>query len=708
MNRTPRHARLRKAAISLAVVPTSLFATTSVAVAAPADQVSLNIIGITDFHGHIEQVKDKSGAIKEMGAGALACYLDKERAAQPNTSFVSAGDNIGGSPFVSSILHDKPTLDVLNAMKLDVSAVGNHEFDKGFSDLKDRVSVDGTGQASFPYLGGNVEGSNMKPSTVIERDGVKIGYVGVVTASTPTMVSPSGVAGLNFTDPVAKANAEAERLKNSGEADVVIALVHEGVQPSQFSNKIDAVIGGHTHVAQDVDGTPKVIQPDSYGKLLADIDVVYDKAERKVVSVNAVNRTAAEVAAACPAPNATVQGIVDAAMNSAKDEGQKVVATISHDFYRGANNDAAPGSNRGTESSLNSLLADAALYGINEMTDLKADIGVMNAGGVREDLAAGPVTFAEAYAVQPFGNSMAVSEISGADFITLLEQQWRSLPKGSKERPMLALGLSENVQYSYDPTAPVGSRITSVTINGKPIDKAATYRVAGATFLLGEGDGFTAFGTQSGKNKMTDSGLMDVDVFNKYLSAHQDVDVRKNQTSVGLNIEGANPDGTLPDGKEVSVNVSSLSYTAGEPRPSKVTVSLIGKTTVSGAADVDNVITDSNNETGQATVKLVAPAGTYQVKITDDNGTTYTYPIGEQPAPGLEGSLPGTDGSNTSGSATGSAKGSGALIGGVFIAGIVAIIGAFAGGAALKWAYDNYLIPQQLLNMLPHDFRVSF
>lgn len=686
-----RTSRLRAAAVSLAVIPSVVFSSSAVATAAPADQVELNILGITDFHGHIAEVV-KDGAASEMGAAALACYLDKERAANPNTSFVSAGDNIGGSPFVSSILRDKPTLDALNTMGLEASAVGNHEFDQGWDDLNGRVSVDGTGQAKFPYLGANVSGVDIAPSTVIEKGGVKIGYVGAVTDELPTLVSPAGMKGITVSAPVAAANAEAKKLKDSGEADVVIVLNHEGSAASEFDSAVvDAVIDGHTHETKAENGSPALVQPASYGQLLADIDVVYDKAEKKVVSVKVSNHSAQQVWDACGAtPNAAVQSIVNAAKTAADAEGKKVVTNVANEFFRGANTGGETGTNRGTESSLNSLLADAALYGIEKSTNLKPQIGVMNAGGVRADLASGELTFAEAYAVQPFGNSMGVVDITGAQLKGLIEEQWKG---EAASRPMLALGFSENVQYAYDPTAAQGERVTQIYVDGKAVDDAATYRVAGATFLLNEGDGFTSFNTVSGSNKIQDSGLMDVDVFNTYLKDHPGLEVRDNQTSVGIHIDGAQEDGTLKAGTEVAIDVSSLAYTASESKPSKVTVELVGQTTAKAEASVDTTITDQHNETGQASVKLTVPEGAKELKITDDNGTTFSLPVnGGAPTPGndADGSL-GSDNSSA-----GSELDSSSTVG--IFAGILGLLALLGGGA--WWAFDSGVLPRSVQDQL--------
>lgn len=705
--------RSSRAVMTMAMAPTLALAGLNVpAYAAEADQVSLNILGITDFHGHFSQAKNRKDEISVPGAAVMACYINKEREANPNTSFVSAGDNIGGSPFESSILQDKPTLDVLNAMGLEASAVGNHEFDQGWKDLKDRVGVNGDKLAKFPYLGANVKGSDMAPSKVIEKDGVKIGYVGTVTADTPNLVSPDGIKGLSFDDAVEATNAEAKRLKESGEADVVIGLVHEGMDNSKFSDKVDAVIAGHTHVLRKLDGTPVLVQPANYGMDLADIDIVYDKAEKKVVSVTAENRSTKDMMDVCgETPDEEVANIVSAAKDSADTEGKKVVTTLKNDFYRGANSDGASGGNRGTESSLNSMIADATLYGVNQLTDLKADLGVMNAGGVREDLASGDVTFAEAFAVQPFGNSLGVVEITGEQLKQALEQQW----KPGQDRPMLALGLSENVQYAYDPDAEQGKRITYVSVNGKPLDPNKTYRVAGSSFLLTGGDSFDAFA----EGKFQDAGQMDIDVFNRYLKDNKNIAVRPNQTSVGVQLSGAGVDeaqvtdealrGTiLAPNKDVTVKLSSLSYTGPEAKPKTATAKFLkcdGKTPIEGAEandEMDNTITDGLDETGKATVNLTVPQEAGFLQITTDAGSELNYPVAvegneecgvEQPGEGDE--QPGTDGS-----LSGSSKGG-------VIAAVIGVLAVIIGGAtAISWVQKNggipaNIVPQWARDMLP-------
>lgn len=702
--------RSSRAVVTFAMAPTLALAGLNVpAYAAESDQVSLNILGVTDFHGHLSQAKDREGKISEPGAAVMACYINKEREENPNTSFVSAGDNIGGSPFESSILEDKPTIEALNKMGLETSAVGNHEFDKGWEDLEGRVGVNGDKLAKFPYLGANVKGAQLAPSKVIEKGGVKIGYVGTVTDTTSELVSPDGIKGISFTDPVAATNAEAQRLKESGEADVIVGLVHEGMDNTGFSDNVDAVIAGHTHVLRKLDGKPVLVQPANYGMDLADIDIVYDKAAKKVVSVTATNRTAKDMMDRCGStPDKEVEKIVTAAKEASKIEGEEVVTNLKNDFYRGADAGAETGTNRGTESSLNSMIADATLYGVNKLTDLNADIGVMNAGGVREDLASGEVTFAEAFAVQPFGNSLGVVEITGEDLKNALEQQWQ--PGG--KRPMLSLGLSKNVQYAYNPDAAQGKRISYVTIDGKPLDPAKTYRVAGSSFLLTGGDGFDSFA----KGKFQDAGQIDVDVFNRYLKDNSDISIRPNQTSVGVQLSGAGVDeaqvtdealrGTiLAPNKDVTVKLSSLSYTGPEAKPKTATAKFLrceGEKAITvgkASKDMDNTITNSHDETGKATVNLTVPEEAAFLQITTDAGSKLNYPISVEgkldvdrgcgatsdEKPGAEGSL--------SGSSTGGIMGA--------VLGILAVI--IGGATAIAWVQNHGGIPTHILPKWARD-----
>lgn len=585
------------AALSAVIVPASAAEATS----------EFTISNITDFHGYWEETKRVPGAAK------LKCSVDK--AAEGKTHILtSSGDNIGASPFASMLLKDKPTLDILNLMKVQVSAVGNHEFDQGAEDFSTRV-VDA---ADFDYLAANAKTvKGTKDYVVKELDGAKVAFVGTVTADMPNLVNPESIAGITWNDPVQATNDLAKQLKESGEADVVVALVHEGgIKAAQFSEDVDIAFLGHSHrrVLQQ-DASPLLIQAGEYGKNLANVDVKYDKATKKVTFGN-VELLDADAIRACDTPQPEIDAIVKDAVEKASVEGNKVIGTADADFYRAGDK----------ESQLNNFIANVTRLGVANNSSVKPDLAVMNAGGVRAELEKGDVTYAEAFAIQPFGGENTYVELKGSDVVAALEQQWRD----DKDRPMFPLGVSDNVSYTYDPTAPVGSKITSVTIDGAPIDPDKTYVVAGSTFLLGGGDNFKAFTRGTAPANL---GYVDLNALVEALDAGQKQ--RTSQSNVGVHLPAP-----LTAGEEATIELSSLLYGQGESATT-VTATL-GNATADATISADTAGMTAN-EYGTATVKLTVPAdlsGTQQLRITTDAGTDVTVPVNVAPAPAPETAAP--------------------------------------------------------------------
>ncbi|RPF27252.1 bifunctional metallophosphatase/5'-nucleotidase [Georgenia muralis] len=609
---------LSLAAVGLTALPAS-------AVVNEDGSVTVDVLGITDFHGALEQ------------APYLAGQIDAITAENPDTLFVSAGDNIGGSTYESAIQQDVPTIDVLNAMGLDASAVGNHEFDAGYADLRDRVLP----LADWDYLGANVGGApELAPYTVVDVSGVSVAFVGSVTEETPTIVSKDGIAGLTFGDPVAATNEVAATLSDgdpdNGEADVVVALIHEGVHVVDgFTGDIDAVFTGHTHVDLVGSTTPSgapVVQAGAAGSHLGRITLT-------VTTGGDVTGTGSLIPIDGTGPaDAEVQAIVDEALAQADVLGQNVVGEASAPINGGSNDGTTAGSeppvNRGTESPLGNFLAGVAKW-TAEQVDLAPDFGIINPGGIRADLDAdgnGEVTYAEAFTTQPFGNTIGTVDLTGAQVVTLLEQQWNT--EQTVSRPMLRLGLSDDVEYVYDPAGAAGERITEVYIDGAPIVLTDTYRVASNTFLLDGLDGFTVLG--EGAN-LKETGIVDLQGLIDYLDTFGSVSPDYSQRSVGV----TGPQ-ELESGTEVTLELSSLAFTTTEPNPTEVTVSLAGK--ILASAPVDATITPARDETGRATVTFTVPAleeGAYDLVISTDY-TEIALPVQvvELP-PGLAATHPG-------------------------------------------------------------------
>ena len=565
--------------------------------ATPADApaagtTTIDLLGITDLHGHISRTTqtDRSTgqtSVEDPGAVTLACEVSAARAANPNTLFVSAGDSVGGSAYVSSILQDRPTMEALNAMSLDVSALGNHELDQGLSDLETRILP----ASNFPILAANVSGSTPlsaegggKGTFIKEVGGVRVGFVGVVTDELPTLVSPSALSTLTLSPAVAAANARAAELKDgdpaNGEADVVVVLSHEDAASTatSFSKNVDAVFSGHTHVpfAKTVTGAEgnqiAVVQADHYGWALGRIRLSYDPASRKTSVVSADNKDLRS--SSCTTDAYGVAGIVSQAEKDSAAEGGKPLAKIGSDFLRGSDG-SGPGANRGTESTASNLIAESFRSWL--ATDIQPTgstryVGIMNPGGVRADLlyaasgseGDGVLTSGEAYTVQPFGNEMAYTTLTGAELKALLSQQWQP----GSSRPVLTLGLSRNVDVlteattdpAYGGEAGAAPAIREILVDGKPLADGDSVVVASNSFLLAGGDGYTVL-----KDKpATNTGVLDRDVTSAYLASFGDQPVKagysKRQTAmtvgpVYISSGGARSTDT------VSVTLDSLAYT---------------------------------------------------------------------------------------------------------------------------------------------------
>ena len=507
----------------------------------PAGPVNLQVLTINDFHGRLESPGNTPDGRPVGGAAQLAGLVDQLRGENPNTLFLSAGDNIGASTFVSAIDADNPTLDALNLMRVDASAVGNHEFDKGIADLTGRV-VD---RADFPYLGANVYRGNERALPAYEVKnvgGVRVGMIGVVTEQTASLVSPDGIQGITFRAPVPEAEAVAAQLKDgdpvNGEADVVVLLAHEGADDDNIatpealaadpvfgpfvraSADIDAIVSGHTHqpyaFTMPIPGTDRlrpVIQAQEYGRKLGKITLSVDPQSKAVTA-----STAALLDVVGAPADPAVAELVATAKANAEVLGQRQLGAITADIKRAYT--SAGVEDRGKESVLGNFIADVQLAGTKEAGRGGAQIAFMNPGGLRADLLYAPdgvITYSDAFSVQPFANDVVTKTYTGAQIKQALEEQWQ--PAGAS-RPVLWLGVSKGFTYTYLPTNPQGSRITSMSLNGTPINPTGTYRVTVNSFLAAGGDNFLTLG--SGTDLAT-TGDNDLTMLVDYFAANSPV-----------------------------------------------------------------------------------------------------------------------------------------------------------------------------------------
>ena len=520
----------------------------------PGAPIPVRLLAINDFHGHLEPGSNSlplpdpanpaaTVRVNTGGAAFLATQLEALRQGRRHTMTVSTGDLIGASPLVSSLFRDEPTIEVMNAMKVELNVVGNHEFDRGLTELKRLVeggcntdasdpNVSSCARPGRPYAGArfssepgrgflaanvvDASGRPVFPPYAVRRfEGVPIGFIGVVTRSTPTIVVPSGVAGLRFLDEADTLNRYAAELSGRG-VKAIVALVHEGgITDSgwndtacvngrgpmfdimkRLSPEIDVVFSGHTHQGYNcrIDGKV-LIQGTAFGRAVSMVDVVLDPTTRDIdrsksaaLNVPVVNATnPAAVAAKFPplAADPGIQAIVDEYVALAAPRANRVIGRLAAAITRN------PEADGGGDSPAGRLIADAQLAATRSPERGGAVIALMNPGGIRADFPceAGPcnLTFGQAFTAQPFGNSLVVMTLTGAQLKALLEQQATGV---NAARPRM-LQPSEGFTYTWSAGAPDNARASDLRLRGQPIDPAARYRVVVNSFLADGGDGFT-------------------------------------------------------------------------------------------------------------------------------------------------------------------------------------------------------------------------
>ncbi len=562
------------ATIGLALVATPLALTSSAVGAETTTKVAktakakpktfdLQILAFNDFHGHLEatdspvsSLPDACGEEAEPGCTPpvggieyLAGHVRDLRAEQPQrTLTVAAGDIIGGSTFLSGLFQDQPSIEAMNELGLDVSSVGNHEFDEGTAELKRMIKggchaegcfkdLDGKdieyGGTDFPYLGANVvKKSNGKPFLrsrwVKEIRGKKIGFIGMTLEGTPLLVNPAGIDTVAFKDEVATARKNVKVLDKQG-VKAIVVLIHEGGFQSAGINgcadasgpimdiakkmpaAVDAIISGHTHnpyVCKVADPKGKkrlVTSAASFGQVLTEMHL---KINQRTGEVARGKSYAKNLLVTRDVKKVRAQSNLLAFWKSLSDvQGDEVVGTVKEDITGDSN------TCRCEETPMGDLVADAILWGTEAPENGGADLALMNVSGVRAPLlmepsgdeGEGEVTYREAYNVAPFGNLLVTMDMTGQQLYDVLNQQYQPGVEG--RRPMLAFGVSEGVTYEWAwegtdpaPNTQPGAGTTggavvpgSLKIDGVAVDLTTTYPVATIDFLANGGDGFSAF-----------------------------------------------------------------------------------------------------------------------------------------------------------------------------------------------------------------------
>ena len=569
---TPSRTRRITSVVSVAAMAAAGFAFASgSSTAAPnGPTLDIQLLSFNDFHGNLEppggssgRIVTQQGTVDAGGVEYLATHLADARKGHKNTLTVAAGDIVGASPLLSAAFHDEPTVLAMNKLGLDVTSVGNHEFDEGYKEIQ-RLQYGGciddgdgannqnscpTGSfpgASYDILAANVvetaTGKTILPAYAIKNvNGAKIAFIGMTLKDTPNIVTASGVAGLTFTDEVKTANALVPQLKKK-DVNAIVVLIHQGGQPTNpvfdstcgnggeldpasspiidiaknLDPAIDMIISGHTHQPYvcnipDPAGQPRLVtSASSFGRLFTETDLKYDRRTNDIVraSVKGTNMIVTRDVAKDPAQTALITQYNDLV----KPIASKVIGHINSDVTRTQN--------PGGESQLGDLIADAQLADQSVVTNGQTPvIAFMNPGGIRADLTAsqssygepvGDVTFSEAFTVQPFSNYLVSMTLTGAQIKQILQEQWSGLNGLGNARKVLQV--SKGFNYSYDTAT---GTLGAVTLNGAPLVDGQSYRIVTNNFLQGGGDGFPTFTQGTG----VFYGGLDIDAFANYLTS---------------------------------------------------------------------------------------------------------------------------------------------------------------------------------------------
>lgn len=490
--------------------------------------VPVKVLTINDFHGQLSAGR-KIGGRPVGGAAVLVSYLRQAQGEVPeDQSFiVHSGDQVGVSPPASALLQDEPSISFLNVLANEhcrfqkdsdphcnlAATLGNHEFDRGRTEMMRLIRggnhpdgpflEDPYLGARFPYVAANVvddqTGSTILPPFTIKLvQGIPIAFIGIVLKETPTIVTPAGVAGLRFLDEADTINRYVRELK-AHNVHAIVVMIHQGGQQasqdgptpaaatvtgpivgivSRLDDEVDVVAAGHNHSFTNAllpgrNGRPILVaQAFSSGTAFGNIDLMLDQSTRDVVAKSASIVTTFADAGPGLTPDPEVADLVSRAEAVVAPLVNRVVGTAANDILRIPN---AAG-----ETAMGNLVTDAqrAITG--------SDFAFTNQGGMRNDILAGPVTWGEAFLVQPFGQNLITFRLTGQQLYNLLNQQWVNQPF---PRILQVSGLS----YTWDNSLPPGGRIVEIRQNGVAIDRFATYSVTVSSYLAGGGDNFSVF-----------------------------------------------------------------------------------------------------------------------------------------------------------------------------------------------------------------------
>jgi 5'-nucleotidase len=497
----------------------------------PPDAVEVQLLGINDFHGHLEadtpgtvtrRLRPTEVRVPAGGAEYLATHVRRLKRRNRNTLVVAAGDLVGASPLLSSLFHDEPAIEAMNEIGLDVSAVGNHEFDEGPAELlrlqrggchpRDGCD-DGNGYrgADFPFLAANVTsvrtGRTFFPPYVIKRvGGVRIGFIGMTLEGTPELLLPVFSSVLHFADEADTANHYVRELRRR-KVKAIVVLLHEGSSPvrraspdgcpglsgpvedivDRTSREVDVFLTGHTHAAYDcvIDGR-RVTSAASFGRLITRVTLKISRRRNDIVRARAENWVVGQDVTRAP----DLTRLIAHYAHFADPLRNRVIGRLASYASRWAN--------QAGERPMGTMTADAQELATG------ADAAFVNPGEVRRGLSAGDITYGRAFAALPFGSTLATVSMYGLDVLELLKEQWCGRSRQRVLQP------SSGVTYTWSkqvadaildqPCAGAPNPVSDLRIAGAPVEPERLYRITVSSRLA---EGFNRFDAlAAGANKV--------------------------------------------------------------------------------------------------------------------------------------------------------------------------------------------------------------
>ncbi|QOR66439.1 5'-nucleotidase C-terminal domain-containing protein [Cytobacillus suaedae] len=440
------------------------------------ENIKVQLLSVNDLHGKINVTEQpKNNPNKYGNAAYLATYLKEREQTNENTLIIHSGDMVGGSPPVSALYQDEPTVEVMESIGFDVGTVGNHEFDEGVDEMlrliyggdhpNGTVNYDGI---NFPMIAANVvykdsEELVLPPYYIKNIKGQKIGFIGVATTQTPNMVIAKGIQTINFTDEAEAINKFVPELTKRGvEAIVVLAHVpgsQEGDTvtgeiadiATKIDDEVDVIIAAHNHQKVNAMVDNKlIVQAWEYGKAFVDIDLEIDPVTGDIVKKEA---EIVDVIQEGVTPDQKVSAILEKYSSAISSKLNEVVGVAGQFMEGGYATKAYFGDN-----ALGNLIADGMTAAMG------SDFAMMNGGGIRADLNAGDITWEELYNIQPFGNTLVKIEVAGSNMDEIINAQI------SDYGPDCSIA---GFKYKWDSAT---SKVTEVTLaDGTLLDENATY-----------------------------------------------------------------------------------------------------------------------------------------------------------------------------------------------------------------------------------------